>query len=158
MKEALNRILIKLAIVSSNFQCHEEGGWLGGRLHQSLFGNDRLRQLYLCLFVSLMYQAFQPLTPDCTASADTDGEHGSGGRRGYSPGSAGRVWYDIPMLKLAVEVQGAWDGRLCWGYIDLTLGQRSELRVRYSNRGLFVWSVQVAVSSVWEKSQKVWVL
>lgn len=38
------------------------------------------------------------------------------GRRGYSPGSAGRVWYDILLLKLAVEVQGAGDGCLWGGY------------------------------------------
>lgn len=60
---------------------------------------------------------------------------GAGGRRGYSPGSAGRVWYDIPMLKLAVEVQDAGNGCLGGGYWP---NIRSELGVRCSNRGLFL--------------------
>lgn len=40
-------------------------------------------------------------------------------RRGYSPGGAGRVWYDIHMLKLAVG-----STRLSgWGLLTLTSGQ-----------------------------------
>lgn len=63
----------------------------------------------------------------------------AGGRRGYSPGSKGRVWYDILVLKLAVEVQHAGDECLrrshTWSKVRGLLQ-----RIRYWNRGVFVWS------------------
>lgn len=68
------------------------------------------------LLAVLPYWTVRPLTPDCTACADTDGVQDGGG---------GRVHFDISVLKLAVEVQGAGDGCL-WRNYRLSPGVRGQ--------------------------------